>query len=112
MTINPGPAKHLTILIDDGDSYKGRPVHQALMELFIEKNIAGATLFRGISGYGSDGVVHSSKLLRLTDSLPLRIDVFDLEEKIKAVLPAVCEIVTKGLVAVEDCTVVHSKFQK
>ncbi len=110
MTIKPGPAKHLVIFVDDGDLHDGRPVHDIILEILIENNIAGATLFRGISGYGSDGIVHTSKLLSLTESLPLKIEALDLGEKIDAVLPKICEVVKKGLVAVSETQIVHSRF--
>lgn len=103
-----GPAKILTIYVDDGDRHEGRLVHEALLELFLAHRISGATIFRGVSGYGSDKVFHTPKLLRLTEDMPLKIEVIDRAEKIEAVLPAVRTIVEKGIVTISDALVVHA----
>ncbi|MGE5172618.1 MAG: DUF190 domain-containing protein, partial [Betaproteobacteria bacterium] len=70
------------------------------------KKIAGVSVFRGVAGYGSDGVFHTSKMLELSTSLPVKIEAVDSEEMIDTVLPDVSEIVGKGLVEISDTYVV------
>ncbi len=99
-------AKRLTIYIDEAERYRGKPVYEALMDLFSREKIAGMSVFRGLAGYGADRVVHTAKMLELATSLPLKIEAVDSEEMIRRVLPAVSEIVTKGLVEISDATIV------
>jgi len=68
---------------------------------------AGASVFRGVSGYGSDMVLHSSKMLDLSTNLPLKIEAVDSEAKIDSVLPEICEVLEKGLVEVSDTLVIR-----
>jgi PII-like signaling protein len=100
--VTKGPAKKLTVYVDESDKIGGRPVYEALMEIFYRKKIAGVSVFRGVAGYGSDGVFHTSKMLALSTSLPVKIEAVDSEEMINTILPDVAEIVEKGLVEVSD----------
>ncbi|MFA5809100.1 MAG: DUF190 domain-containing protein [Thermoleophilia bacterium] len=70
--------------------------------------IAGVSVFRGVSGYGADLVLHSSKMLDLSTNLPLKIEAVDAEERLDAVLPEICEVVEKGLVEISDTVVIRS----
>lgn len=108
MAPDHGAVKILTIYVDDGDRHEGRLVHEALLELFLSRHVSGATIFRGIAGYGSDKVFHTPKLLRLTEDMPLKIEVIESAEKIQEILPEVIRIVEKGIVTVCDAVVVHA----
>ncbi len=104
--VTKGPAKKLTVYVDESDKIGGRPVYEALMDIFFRKKIAGVSVFRGVAGYGSDGVFHTSKMLELSTSLPVKVEAVDSEEMINRVLPDVAEIVEKGLVEISDTYVV------
>ncbi|HTG01327.1 MAG TPA: DUF190 domain-containing protein [Nitrospirota bacterium] len=104
--VKSGPAKKLTIYVDENDKFHGIPVYEVLLDVFYKKKIAGATVFRGIEGYGSDGVFHTAKILELSTVLPVKIEVVDSEEMINDVLEDVTSIVEKGLIEVSDTTVV------
>lgn len=104
--VKSGPAKKLTIYVDEADKHRGKPVYEALLDLFYKRKIAGASVFRGIEGYGSDGVFHTAKILELSTSLPVKIEAVDSEEMIDGILPEVAALVEKGLVEVSDTTVV------
>lgn len=104
-------AKRLTILVDEGDSWHGRPVYKALTDLLYEKRLAGVSVFRGVAGYGGDRVFHTAKIVDLSASLPLMIVVIDTAEMIASVLPELLRIVQKGLVEVSD-TVVLKGLEK
>lgn len=104
--VTKGPAKKLTVYVDETDKIGAKPVYEVLMDIFYKKKIAGVSVFRGVAGYGSDGVFHTSKMLELSTSLPVKIEAVDSEEMINTVVPDVAEIVEKGLVEISDTYVV------
>jgi uncharacterized protein len=104
--VTSGPAKKLTVYVDENDRFHGIPVYEVLLDIFYKKKIAGATVFRGIEGYGSDGVFHTAKILELSTALPVKIEVVDSEDMINDVLEDITPIVEKGLIEVSDTTVV------
>ena len=104
--IDKGPAKKLTIYVDEMDKFHGKPVYEVLLDIFFKKKIIGVSVFRGIAGYGSDGVFHTAKILELSTSLPVKIEVVDSEEMINKVLPDVYHVVEKGMVEVTDTNVI------
>jgi uncharacterized protein len=104
--VKRGPAKKLTIFIDETDKFEGRPVYEALMDILYKKKIAGVSVFRGVAGYGSDGIFHTAKMLELSVSLPMKVEAVDSEEMINAVLPDIADIVEKGLIEISDTYVI------
>jgi PII-like signaling protein len=104
--VTRGPAKKLTIYVDEVDKFHGKPVYEVLLDLFFKKKIMGVSVFRGIAGYGSDGVFHTSKMLELSTSMPVKIEVVESEEMINRVLPDIYHVVEKGMVEVTDTNVV------
>ena len=101
-----GPAKKLTVYVDETDKHEGKPVYEALMDLFYKRKIAGVSVFRGVAGYGSDGVFHTSKMLELSTALPVKIEAVDSEEMISRVLPLINDVVVQGLIEISDTLVV------
>jgi PII-like signaling protein len=104
--VKSGPAKKLTIYVDETDKLHGIPIYEVLLDIFYKKKIAGATVFRGIEGYGSDGVFHTAKILELSTALPVKIEVVDSDEVISDVLEDVTSIVEKGLIEISDTNVI------
>jgi len=104
--VRQGPAKKLTVYVDESDKFKGKPVYEILMDLFYKQKIVGVSVFRGVAGYGSDGVFHTSKMLELSTALPVKLEAVDSEEMISEVLPLISDIVEKGLIEVTDTTVI------
>ncbi len=100
--VTRGPAKKLTVYVDESDKIGGKPVYEVLLNIFYKKKIAGVSVFRGVAGYGSDGIFHTSKMLELSTSLPVKIEAVDSEEMIKGVMPDVTDIVEKGLIEISD----------
>lgn len=98
--------KRLTIYVDEKDKVHHKPVYEAVLELLHAAQVAGASVFRGIEGFGPDGVVHSAKILELSSDLPIMIEAVDSEVKIDGVLPEICRVVEKGLVTVSDTMVI------
>ncbi len=101
-----GPAKKLTIYINETQKFGGKPVFEVLIDIFHRKKIAGVSVFRGLAGYGANGVVHTSKIEMLSMDLPLKVEAVDTEENINRVLPDVYEVVEKGMVEVTDTNVI------
>ena len=104
--VRKGPAKKLTVYVDETDKYEGKPVYEVLMDICYKQRIAGVSVFRGVAGYGSDGVFHTSKMLELSTALPVKIEVVDSEEMISRVLPLINDVVGKGLIEISDTSVI------
>ena len=101
-----GPAKRLTIFVNESARWHGRAAYMALLDLFRHRGLAGATVTRGIAGYTGRGAVATIDHVEFASALPVRIEVTDAAEKIESVLPDVYDIVDRGLVEVQETTVV------
>ena len=106
MTLKPGAAKKLIVTVNESARWHGRSVYNALLELFQHKGLAGATVSRGIAGFTGRGTIQTINILDLSSALPVRIEIVDTAEAIDRVLPDVYDIVDKGLVEVQDTTVI------
>ena len=96
----------LRIFIGEDDRYKGKPLYEAIVLKARELNLAGATVTRGILGFGADSRLHSVKTLRLSEDLPIVIEIVDTEENINKILPFLDEIVEEGLITLEKVHVI------
>lgn len=101
-----GPAKRLIITVNETARWHGRSAYNALLELFRHKGLAGATVSRGIAGFTGHGMIHTINIVDLSSELPVRIEIVDSAEAIERVLPDVYDMVEKGLVEVQDTTVI------
>jgi PII-like signaling protein len=95
----------MRIFFGESDRWEHRPLHAALLELFRSRGLAGATVLRGVAGFGADSVVHTANILRLSASLPLVIEVIDSQEHLDSVLPAVDKMMRGGLITMEKVRV-------
>ncbi|QWR78666.1 DUF190 domain-containing protein [Candidatus Magnetomonas plexicatena] len=105
-----GAAKKLTIYVDENEKYGDKPVYEVVIELFLKKGINGVTLFKGTAGFGRGAVVHTSKILELSENLPIKIEAIDTQAAINSVLPDIYLIVDKGLIEISDTEIV--KWEK
>jgi PII-like signaling protein len=96
----------LRIYLGEQDSWHGRPLYQAIVERLRERGIAGATVLRGIEGFGAKQHLHTSRILSLSEDLPILIEAVDAEDKIRAILPEMDEMLGDGLVTLEKVDVV------
>jgi PII-like signaling protein len=96
----------MRILIGESDKYEGKPLYEALLERFRKKGLAGATVLRGVAGYGASSVMHTDKILRLSLDLPLIVEVVETEEAIQAILPDLDEMIGGGLITLERARVI------
>jgi len=99
------PAKLLRLHFTERDRYRGKPLYEAIVEKCQELKIAGATVFRGLEGFGDTAEIHRSHLL--THDLPIVIQIVDSAENIARLLPAVEEMMDKGLIALSDVQVLR-----
>lgn len=102
----PEQALMLRIFIGENDRYNGKPLYEQIVLRARELNLAGATVTRGILGFGADSRIHSSKILELSEDLPIVIEIVDTEENIEKLIPFIDETVTEGLVTLEKMRVI------
>jgi PII-like signaling protein len=101
-----GQAKLLRIYIGETDRWHGQPLYMAILLKAREMGLAGGTVFRGIAGYGANSVIHTANILRLSEDLPVVIEIVDTDEKIKAFLPVLDEMVKEGLILLREVEVI------
>lgn len=95
----------LRIFIGEGDRWHGKPLYEAIVLKARELNIAGATVLRGPMGYGANSRLHTLKILRLSEDLPMIIEIVDSREKIDSLIPHIELMVSEGLVTLEEVKV-------
>lgn len=99
--ILPKHGKLLRIFIGESDKYEGRPLYEWIVRKAREQGLAGATLLRGLEGFGAHSRLHTAKVLRLSSDLPIVVEIVDTEDKIEAFLPVIDDAITEGLATVE-----------
>ncbi len=102
----------LRIFVGESDKYHGRPLYEAIVLKARELHLAGATVLRGPMGYGAASRVHTAKVLRLSDDLPMVIEIVDSREKIDELMPHVDEMVQEGLVTLERVEVIKYRANR
>ena len=100
-----GAASRLTIYIGESDTWRHKPLYTELVHRAHAAGLAGASVFRGIEGFGSSNRVHTSRLLSLSEDLPVAVVIIDNADRIEAFLPEVDEVVGEGLVTIDEVTV-------
>ncbi len=96
----------LRIMIGENDQHQGKPLYEAIVFKAKELNLAGATVIRGILGFGADSRIHTAKILRLSEDLPVVIEIVDTEEKLNTLVPFLDETVKEGLITMEKVRVI------
>ncbi|WP_034266993.1 DUF190 domain-containing protein [Actinospica robiniae] len=102
-----GPARRLTIFIGESDQYRHHPLYTEIVHRAHRAGLAGATVLRGIEGYGASSHIHTTRLLSLSEDLPIAIVIVDAAERIDAFLPQLDELVEEGLVILDDVEVIR-----
>ena len=102
-----GPARRLTIFVGESDRWHHHSLTSEILHRAHRAGLAGASVFRGVGGFGASGLVHSTHLLSLSDDLPMAVVIVDARERIEQFLPQLDELITEGLVIVEDVEVVR-----
>jgi PII-like signaling protein len=105
MTLH-GPATRLTVFIKEDAQWHHRPLYTEIVHRAHKAGLAGASVFRGIEGYGRSQRIHTSRILSLAEELPCSIVIVDTDDKVRGFLPQLDELVTEGLVLVDEVEVV------
>ncbi|SMC92030.1 DUF190 domain-containing protein [Sporomusa malonica] len=99
-------AKRLRIYIGESDRWKRRPLYNAIVEKAKELDLAGATVFRGLMGYGANSRIHTASIVDLSSDLPILVEIVDSEEYINKLMPYLDEMLQEGLVIIDDIEVI------
>jgi PII-like signaling protein len=104
--LSKGAAKKVTIYVNEDTQRHLSPLYEAILTFLVHKGVAGATATRALAGFGAHAVLHTPKVEVLTEHLPIRIEFVDTAEKVNELLPTLYDMVTDGLIEVQDTTVV------
>lgn len=99
------------IYLGESDRWQGKPLYQAIVERLREHGLAGATVLRGIEGFGARQHLHSTRILSLSEDLPILIEAVDTEQKVRAVLGELDEMLADGLITIEKVEVITYRAQ-
>lgn len=108
----PEDGQLLRIFIGESDKWNGKPLYEEIILKARASGIAGATMVRGVMGYGAASRIHTAKILRLSEDLPVVIEIVDSAERISAFLPVVQEMLDGGLVTLENVRVLQYQTRK
>ncbi len=107
MTMTTGRALRLTVFVGENDTWHRRPVYTEIVHRAHAAGLAGASVFRGIEGFGASCLIHTARLLSLSEDLPVAIVIVDTEDRVRGFLPRLEGLVTEGLVTIDACEVVR-----
>ncbi|MGY0020365.1 DUF190 domain-containing protein [Streptomyces sp. cg35] len=107
MTRPAGRALRVTIFIGENDTWHHKPLYAEIVHRARAAGLAGASVFRGIEGFGASSLIHTSRLLSLSEDLPVAVVIVDTEELVRGFLPQLDELVDEGLVILDDCEVIR-----
>jgi len=100
-----GHQRRLTVFIGESDHHGHTPLATEIVQRAQQAGLAGATVFRGVEGYGASNHIHTTRILSLSDDLPIVVVIIDAPERIQAFLPELDELITEGLVIIDDVEV-------
>jgi PII-like signaling protein len=103
--LKSGPAKKVSIYVGEDQQYHNRALYAAILDFLFYRGVSGASVVRGIAGFGADHKMHTARILRLTENLPVRVEFIESPEKLEEILPKLHEMVGTGLIEVQDTTV-------
>ena len=104
--------KLLRVFIGEADKWEGKPLYEAIVLLAKEKKMAGATAIKGFLGFGAKSHMHTAKILRLSEDLPVIVELVDTEDKINAFMPHLDNMVRDGLITLEKADVIMYRADK
>lgn len=102
-----GPALRLTIFVGESDQWRHHPVYTEIVHRAHAAGMAGATVLRGIEGYGASSRVHTTRILSLSEDLPVAVLIIDAEERVRAFLPQLDELIAEGIVIIDPVEVIR-----
>lgn len=104
--LNAGPAKKVTIYVGEDHKYHGQSSYSAILDFLFYRGVSGASVVRGIAGFGADHHLHTTRIERLTEDLPIKIEFIESHEKVEDLLPKLRDLAGTGLIEIQDTTVI------
>lgn len=108
----PSDGVLLRVFLGESDRFEGRPLYEHIVLKARELNLAGATVLRGMAGFGASSRIHTAKFLRLSEDLPIVVEIVDTQEQIDKLLPFLNEQVQEGLVTMEKVHILHYRHRR
>lgn len=106
----PHEAELLRIFVGESDRFEGRPLYEAIVRQARQRGMAGATVLRGVMGFGAHSRMHTAKILRLAEDLPMIVEIVDTPERIAEFLPKLDAMIAEGLVTLERARVIAYRY--
>jgi len=104
--LSQGPAKKVSVTVGEDEQYHGHALYAAILDYLFYRGVSGASVVRGIAGFGAEHKMHTTRILRLTENLPVKIEFTESPEKLEEILPKLHEMVGTGLIEMQDSVVV------
>jgi uncharacterized protein len=104
--LKAGAAKKISIYVGEDQQYHGHSVYAAILDFLFYRGVAGATIMRGIAGFGADHHIHTTRLVELAENLPVKIEFIETPERVEELLPKLQELAGTGLIEIQDTTVI------
>jgi PII-like signaling protein len=104
--LKPGTAKKISIYVGEDQQYHGHTVYAAILDFLFYRGVSGATIMRGIAGFGADHHIHTTRLVELAENLPVKIEFIETAERVEELLPKLQELAGTGLIEIQDTTVI------
>ena len=108
----PGPAKKLTVYLGEDARHHGQPLYLAVLNYLFSQGVSGATVTKGIAGFGASHHLHTARILEMSGNLPVKVEFVETPEKLNEVLPALLQMVGTGTVEVQDTTILKAADAK
>jgi len=106
--LKPGPAKKVTVYVGEDVHHRGEPLYLAVLNYLFYHAVSGATVTKGVAGFGADHHMHTARILELSENLPVKIEFVEAPETLDALLPKLLQLVGEGLVEIQDTTILKA----
>src|SRR5438093_1684012 len=106
--LTQGPAKKVTVYVGDGVRHRGEPLYLAVLNYLFYHGISGATVTKGVAGFGADHHLHTARILEMSENLPVKIEFVEQPAKLDQLLPKLLEMIGEGLVEIQDTTILKA----
>ena len=109
--LTTGKAVKVTLFLSDGAKHHHVPVYTSILDFLFHNGIAGATVVKGVAGFGAKHRIHSAHILEISDHLPIKVEFIETREKVDAVLPELEKMIGSGLIEVQETTIIVPPHQ-
>ena len=106
--LTTGPAKKVTVYVNDGAHHHGEPIYLAVLNYLFEQGVSGTTVTKGVAGFGADHRMHTERILELSANLPVKVEFVEAAGTLERLLPSLLDIVDEGLVEAHDITILKA----